>query len=189
MILSDRDIKRALEDGDITIEGFDESRLQPASYDLLLGNEFMYFDKHRLETIDPKKDVNQYMSRITVEDGDHFVLQAGEFALGITADYFGSGPKYSCELMGKSSLARLGLIIHTTAGFIDPGNSLNATLELYNTNRVPIKLYPGMKIAQVAFQQLSSPAEKPYGHASLKSKYLNARGVQASEMWKNFRKK
>jgi dCTP deaminase len=187
MFLSDRDIKQALAAGEVIIKDFDPDRLQPASYDVLLGNEFMLFDKHTMNVIDPKKPTDSHMRRITIPDGEAFVLHPGEFALAVTRDYFGVGPQYCCHIMGKSSLARLGLIIHTTAGFVDPGNELNATLELFNTNSLPVKLYPGMKIAQIAFCQLVTPAERPYGHKALGSKYHKATGIQSSEMWKNFK--
>ncbi len=186
MFLSDVDILQALEKQEIFIEDFDPTRLQPASYDVLLGNEFMLFEEHTLEAIDPRQDIEPYMRKVSVKDDEHFVLHPGGFALAVTRDYFGVGPAHCCHIMGKSSLARLGLIIHTTAGFVDPGNQLNATLELFNTNRLPIKLYPGMKIAQIAFCRTLSPAQKPYGTADLGSKYFRAKSVQGSKMWKNF---
>lgn len=186
MFLSDRDIQTALANHEITIQDFDLQRLQPASYDVLLGNHFMLFDKHKMNVIDPREPIDPYMRQIEVSDEEGFVLHPGEFALAVTRDYFGVGPKYCCHIMGKSSLARLGLIIHTTAGFVDPGNELNATLELFNTNSLPVKLYPGMKIAQIAFCELKTPAEKPYGHQDLGSKYFKSTGVQGSQMWRNF---
>jgi dCTP deaminase len=187
MFLSDSDIKKALAQGEITIRDFDPQRLQPASYDVLLGNEFMIFDDHRLEVLDPKKPVKDSMTKVVVESAeDYFILHPQKFALAMTEDFFGVGSSHCCHIMGKSSLARLGLIIHTTAGFVDPGNSLRATLELYNTNSVPIKLYPKMKIAQISFAKLLTPAEKEYGHQDLKSKYYGSKEVQASEMWQNF---
>lgn len=189
MQLSDVDIKKGLKSGDVIIKNFDPERLQPARYDVLLGHDFLVFDRHQLSAIDPREDVKKYMKPVTIDsENDYFVLQPGEFALGVTNDFIGVSNKLSCEVMGKSSLARLGLIIHTTAGFIDPGNQLNITLEFVNTNKVPIKLYPKMKIAQVAFFQLSSPCEKCYGHKSLNSKYYRATTVQASEMHKNYNK-
>ena len=130
------------------------------------------------------------MKKVTLTDeNEPFILHPNEFALAVTYDYFGVSNKLCCNIMGKSSLARLGLIIHTTAGFVDPGNELNATLELYNTNSMPIKLYPKMKIAQVAFCMLKTPSERVYGDPKLGSKYYKNTGVQASEMFKNFAKK
>jgi dCTP deaminase len=186
MQLSDIDIKQALQAGDISIENYDENRLQPASYDVLLGSEFLVFDNHKIACIDPKNPVADIMRRVTIAEDDFFIIHPGEFVLGATWEMVGVNAKYACQIMGKSSLARLGLIIHTTAGFIDPGNNLRITLEFVNTNTVPIKLYPKMKIAQVAFYELKTPCEKPYGSAGLNSKYLNAVGVQASEMHKNY---
>lgn len=186
MYLSDVDIKNALKTGDIIIEDFDESRLQPASYDVRLGDEFMVFENHQIEYIDPKKDISKHMRKITLNGKDHFTLQPQQFALGVTDDYIGVNEKYHCQLMGKSSLARMGLIIHTTGGFIDPGNALNITLEFFNTNSVPIRLYRKMLIAQVAFCMLKTPAEKPYGSEGLNSKYYNSRKVEASKMHKNY---
>lgn len=189
MYLSDIDIKNALEAGDILIKDFDPARLQPASYDVLLGYEFMVFDSHKATVIDPRESTAEYMTKVTLKkDTDFFVLHPGDFALAVTHDYFGVGPKYCCHIMGKSSLARLGLIIHTTAGFVDPGNELNATLELFNTNSMPVKLYPKMKIAQIAFCSLKTPSEKPYGHKDLGSKYFGNTSVEASQMFKNFKR-
>lgn len=187
MQLSDIDIKKALQTGDVLISDFDPTRLQPASYDVLLGYEFMIFDTHKIGIIDPKSPVASTMRKIVLDsDDDFFILHPSEFALGVTLDKIGVSEKYACQVMGKSSLARLGLIIHTTAGFIDPGNNLNITLEFVNANTVPIKLYPGMKIGQVAFYRLMTPAEKAYGHKSLNSKYFQSTGVEASAMWKNW---
>lgn len=188
MRLSDVDILKALESGDITIENFDQNRLQPATYDVLLGYSFMTFEKHEFAVVDPRQDNSQYMRKHTLKSkDDFFILHPKEFCLAVTHDFVGVGPAYSMELMGKSSLARLGLIIHTTGGFIDPGNSLNITLELFNANSAPIKLYPEMKIGQIAFTQLSSPVSRPYGHKDLNSKYHGSRDVQASSMHKNYK--
>jgi dCTP deaminase len=186
MQLSDIDIQQALEVQDIFIEQYDPQRLQPASYDVLLGSDFLVFDNHKIQCIDPKESVSEYMTKVSIAEDDFFIIHPGEFVLGATWEKVGVNAKYACQVMGKSSLARLGLIIHTTAGFIDPGNNLRITLEFVNTNTIPIKLYPKMKIAQVAFYELKTPAQKPYGSAGLNSKYLNAESVQASEMHKNY---
>ena len=187
MQLSDHDIKNELDKGTITISPFDLDRLQPASYDVLLGNDFLIFNYHAIEIIDPKSPTSNLMTKVSLKDYEAFILQPGKFALGATKDVIGVNNNFACQINGKSSLARLGLIIHTTAGFIDPGNKLNITLELYNTNSVPIKLYAGMKIAQVAFYQLRSPSEKAYGDKSLNSKYYGSTGVEASKMHLNFK--
>lgn len=189
MFLSDVDIKKALADKEITIKDFDVARLQPASYDVILGNNFMLFDKHMMNVIDPREPIDPYMRQIVIADGEAFVLHPNEFALAVTKDYVGVNARHCLHVMGKSSLARLGLIIHTTAGFVDPGNELNITLELFNTNSLPVKLYPGMKIAQIAFAQLQTPAERPYGHKDLGSKYYKSTTVQGSQMWQNFKKR
>ncbi|MBC7472384.1 MAG: dCTP deaminase [candidate division SR1 bacterium] len=186
MQLSDIDIYKSLKLGDISIENFDKDRLQPASYDVLLGSEFLVFDNHKIAFIDPKNPVQDSMSKVSIEEDDFFIIHPGEFVLGATWEKIGVNEKFACQIMGKSSLARLGLIIHTTAGFIDPGNNLRITLEFVNTNTIPIKLYPKMKIAQVAFYELKTPAEKPYGTLGLNSKYLNSESVQASQMHKNY---
>lgn len=186
MFLSDRDIKKSLKKGEVIIKDFDPARLQPASYDILLGNNFLLFDRHTMGVIDPKETQDQYMRKIVVPDGEAFILHPHEFVLAVTRDYFGVNANLCCHIMGKSSLARLGLIIHTTAGFVDPGNQLNATLELFNTNSLPVKLFPGMKIAQIAFCRLESPAQRPYGHPALGSKYFKSQSVESSQMWKNF---
>lgn len=188
MVLSDKDIKKALKNKQIIIENFDPNRLQSASYDVLLGFNFLVFSKHSTEIIDPKKPVKDAMTKITLKDeDDFFILHPQEFALAATWDYVGVDDGHIIQLGGKSSLARLGLIIHTTAGFIDPGNSLNITLELFNAGGLPIKLYPKMKIGQVVFQKLQTPSERPYGHKDLGSKYLNSRDVEASRMSENFK--
>jgi dCTP deaminase len=187
MYLSDRDIRAAMKNGDILIEDFDETRLQPASYDILLGYEFLVFEYDSIDIMDPRKDISKAMRKRTLKSKDDvFILHPQQLALGVAKDYIGVGDKFCYNLMGKSSLARMGLIIHTTAGFVDPGNALNVTLELFNTNSVPIKLYPEMKIGQVAFFELKSKCERPYGHKSLKSKYFGSRTVEASKMYENF---
>ncbi len=189
MYLSDKDILKEIKTGNIIIRNFDKNRLQPASYDVLLGKNFLIFDKHKINIIDPKESLENQMHKITLEkDDDYFVIPPKEFVLAETYDYFGVNEEYCCRLMGKSSLARLGLIIHTTAGFIDPGNQLRVTLELFNTNSIPIKLYPKMKIAQIAFCQLRTKSSKAYGHKDLNSKYYGSESVESSKMHLNFKK-
>ena len=188
MYLSDRDIKEELKKGYIIIEDFDEDRLQPASYDILLGYDFLSFEYEKIDYMDPKSDISKAMRKTTLKSpDDFFILHPHKLALGVSKDYIGVGSRHCFYLMGKSSLARMGLIIHTTAGFIDPGNALNVTLELFNTNSVPIKLYPEMKIGQVAFFELRSECERPYGHKKLNSKYHGSRTVEASKMHRNYR--
>jgi dCTP deaminase len=187
MQLSDIDIENALNSGDITFSNFDKNRVQPASYDVLLGYEFLIFDSHNLQVIDPKISIQDQMRKVVLKSKDDFlIIHPNEMILGVTYDRVGVSEKLACQVMGKSSLARLGLIVHTTAGFIDPGNELNITLELVNTNKVGIKLYPEMKIGQVAFWELKTPASRAYGHKDLNSKYFKASSVQASSMHLNY---
>ena len=161
MILADKDIRKAVEDGDITISDFDESRLQPASYDILLGNKFIINDANSTQFIDPVNKIYAKTHEVEIPDDGTFVLHPGISVLGISHDYFGSD-KYLIQLGGKSSLARIGLMVHNTAGLINPGHYLNITLELCNLNNVPIILRPNMPIGQLTFWQLSSDVEKDY---------------------------
>lgn len=186
MILSDRTIKKRLQTGEIKIEPFDPAMLQPASYDVTLGLEFLVFDNSKATVIDPKKDAKDIMRKVKANSDDPFILHPGEFALAAINEIVGIDDKHLAVLNGKSSLARIGLLIHATAGFIDPGNELRITLELFNVATLPILLYPGMKIAQVVFEELSEPCDRPYGHPELNSKYFKDLGVKESHMNKNF---
>lgn len=186
MILSDKDIKSAIKSGDITIDPFDERNLQPASVDLHLDRFFKVYDRVKSKVIDPRLPIDELMDDVEIKEGGEFVLHPGGFALGLVAETTGVSERYVGRLEGKSSIGRLGLIIHTTAGFLDPGNSLQLTLELHNTAELPIILFPGMPIGQIAFEDLSSPAERPYGSGALGSKYSGDTKPVASQMWKNF---
>lgn len=161
MYLSDIDIKKAVQNGEITLDPFDEHRLQPASYDILLGNKFVVNDEHSTYLIDPVRKVYAKTRELFVEDGDEFVLHPGVSVLGISKEFFGSH-HHLVQVGGKSSLARVGLMIHNTAGLINPGHFLNITFELCNLNNVPIILRPGMEIAQLTFSKLSSPTSGTY---------------------------
>jgi len=161
MYLSDRDIKKALEKSEITIRDFDESRLQPASYDILLGNKFIINNTESTTAIDPVNKIFPQTKEINISDTGFFVLHPGISILGTSIDYFGS-EKYLIQLSGKSSLARIGLIIHNTAGIINPGHFLNITFELCNLNHIPIILRPRMAIGQILFSELSSAPLKDY---------------------------
>lgn len=162
MFLSDIDIKAALDTGDITIDDYDPDRLQPASYDILLGNKFIVTEPEGTQFIDPVKQVYSKTREIELADTDTFVLHPGVSVLGITHDYVGSSGKYLIHISGKSSLARIGLIVHNTAGIVNPGHFLHITLELANLNNVPIILRPKMEIAQLLFSKLSTPPQKDY---------------------------
>lgn len=161
MFLSDIDIKRAVKAGDIVISDFDLKRLQPASYDILLGNKFMLTDSHSIDAIDPVKKIFAKTKDVILKKGETFVLHPGVSILGISIDYFGS-EKYVIQLHGKSSLARIGLMVHNTAGLINPGHFLCITFELCNLNEVPIVLTPGMPVGQLTFSQMMTAPEKSY---------------------------
>ncbi len=159
--MSDIDIKKAVDAGEITLEPFNEEKLQPASYDILLGNKFVVNDEHQTPLVDPAKNIFAKTREIEVADGEEFILHPGVSVLGISKEYFGSN-KYLVQVGGKSSLARVGLMIHNTAGLINPGHFLHITFELCNLNNVPIILRPGMEIAQLTFSILSSPPSTAY---------------------------
>lgn len=188
MILSDRDILQHLKDGKISIEPFRPECVQPASIDLHLGSSFLIFDIAGETAIDVKKPIDHMMRKIEVKPGEAFVLHPGEFALGLVEEITGVGDDMVGRLEGKSSVGRLGIIIHATAGYLDPGNKLKMTLELSNIGALPVMLYPGMPIAQMSYSPLSSPAINSYGKKELGSKYYGAQEPQASQMWKNFAK-
>lgn len=161
MYLSDQDIKKALKNGEIIINDFEEERLQPASYDILLGSKFIVHSTEKTTAIDPVNKIFPETKEVNVLDDGFFVLHPGISILGTSVDYFGSD-KYLIHLSGKSSLARLGLIIHNTAGIINPGHFLNITFELCNLNQVPIILRPKMRIGQILFSKLTSSPKKDY---------------------------
>ena len=186
MILSDKDILKELKKGGIIIDPFDKKNLQPSSIDLHLDKEFLRFDTSRNFVIDVKLPVENLMRKITIDENIPFILHPGEFALGMISEETGVSDRLVGRLEGKSSLGRLGIIIHTTAGYLDPGNSLRMTLELFNAGSLPIKLYYKMPIAQMAFEYLSSPCENPYGSKGLNNKYYKDKKPVASKMYKNF---
>lgn len=161
MFLSDTDIHAAIKADDITLEPFDKKRLQPASYDIKLGNTFIVNDPHTTSFIDPVKGIHPNTHSVEVADGETFVLHPGVSILGYSKEYFGS-ERYLIEVNGKSSLARIGLLVHNSAGLVNPGHFLNIALELCNLNNVPIILRPGMEIAQLTFSPLSSEAKQDY---------------------------
>jgi len=186
MVLSDKDIKKEVKQGNITLNPFKEENVQPASVDLHLDKHFLLFNTVDNYVIDVKEDTSSLMNKKQITKDKPFILQPKQFALALILEETGVSEKLVGRLEGKSSLGRLGLIIHTTAGYLDPGNSLKMTLELFNAGPLPIKLYYGMKIAQMAFEYLSCPCEKPYGSEGLKSKYYKDNLPKASQMYKNF---
>ena len=188
MILSDRDIKKALKDGRISVDPLFKNSIQPASIDLHLGADFLVFKTDKYTCIDPKEPLDDMMEMVSISDKKQFIIHPGQFALGMIYEVTGVGDAMVGRLEGKSSLGRIGLIIHATAGYLDPGNKLKMTLELHNIANLPIKLYYKMPIAQMSYTPLSSPADHAYGKARLNSKYYGARKPQASQYYKNFLK-
>lgn len=176
MFLSDQDILTAIQNGDITIDHFDEKRLQPASYDILLGNKFILTESHTTQFIDPVQKIFPKTREVVIQDDECFVLHPGVSILGTTWDYVGARGDYLIQISGKSSLARIGLIVHNTAGIVNPGHYLNITLELCNLNNVPIILRPKMEIAQLLFSRLTHPVSRDYSET----------GRYHEDNWENF---
>ncbi|MFD1859401.1 dCTP deaminase [Aeromicrobium camelliae] len=186
MLLSDRDILAQIDAGRVSLDPLEPSMIQPSSIDVRLDRLFRVFDNHKYPHIDPAADQSDLTRQVEVEGDDAFVLHPGEFVLGSTYEYVTLPDDIAARLEGKSSLGRLGLLTHSTAGFIDPGFGGHITLELANVATLPIKLYPGMKIGQLCFFQLSSPAEHPYGSAKYGSRYQGQRGPTPSRSHANF---
>ncbi|NQX26362.1 dCTP deaminase [Microbacteriaceae bacterium VKM Ac-2854] len=186
MLLSDRDIKAELASGRVGLEPHDPTMVQPSSIDVRLDRFFRLFDNHKYPFIDPAADQPELTRLVETDPGEAFILHPGEFVLGSTYEQVTLPDDIAARLEGKSSLGRLGLLTHSTAGFIDPGFTGHVTLELSNVATLPIKLWPGMKIGQMCFFRLSSPAEKPYGSAEYSSRYQGQRGPTASRSHLNF---
>ena len=187
MVLSDRTIRRLLGEGRIGIEPYEEDLLQPSSVDVRVDRLFRVFRNSRYPFIDVKQEMEGLTELVEVEPDEAFILHPGEFVLGSTLERITLPDDLVARLEGKSSLGRLGLLIHSTAGFIDPGWDGHVTLELSNVANLPITIYYGMKIGQLSFVQLSEPAEHPYGTGELGSKYQGQVGPTPSRYWKNFR--
>ena len=186
MLLSDRDIRAELASGRIGLDPHDPAMIQPSSIDVRLDRYFRLFDNHKYPYIDPSEDQPELTRLIEVDPNEPFVLHPGEFVLASTLEKFTIPPHLAGRLEGKSSLGRLGLLTHSTAGFIDPGFTGHITLELSNVANLPISLWPGMKVGQLALFRMTSPAEVPYGSGALGSKYQGQRGPTPSRYWKNF---
>ena len=186
MLLSDRDIRSEVADGNLAIDPFDPSLVQPSSVDVRLDNLFRVFNNTRYTHIDPAQRQDELTTLVEPADGEPFVLHPGEFVLGSTLEICTLPDYLAGRLEGKSSLGRLGLLTHSTAGFIDPGFSGHITLELSNVANLPITLWPGMKIGQLCLFRLSSPSENPYGSAAVGSKYQGQRGPTPSKAYLNF---
>ena len=186
MLLSDRDIRAELDQQRIRLEPDDRAMIQPSSVDVRLDRAFRLFDNHKYPFIDPAEEQPDLTRLIEVGTDEPFVLHPGEFVLGATFELVTLPTDIAARLEGKSSLGRLGLLTHSTAGFIDPGFSGHVTLELSNAATLPIKLWPGMKIGQLCFFRLSSAAENPYGSTQYSSRYQGQRGPTASRSFQNF---
>lgn len=187
MILSDRDIRDALAARTLGISPCDPDMIQPSSVDMRLDWDFRVFDSQRHPCIDPSRDQPDLTRPVTVEEGEPFVLHPGQFALASTYETVTLPDDLVGHLEGKSSLGRLGLVVHSTAGYIDPGFTGTITLELSNMAALPILLWPGMRIGQLALHQMTSPAEFPYGSPSLGSKYQGQQGPTPSRSHRNWR--
>ncbi|WP_168582485.1 dCTP deaminase [Gephyromycinifex aptenodytis] len=186
MLLSDRDIKAQIDAGRVRLTPYDETMVQPSSIDVRLDRYFRLFDNHKYPFIDPAEEQPELTRLVETEEGEPFVLHPGEFVLGSTYECVGLPEDVAARVEGKSSLGRLGLLTHATAGFVDPGFEGHVTLELSNVATLPIKLWPGMKIGQLCFFQLSSPAEHPYGSKAYGSHYQGQRGPTASRSHQGF---
>lgn len=188
MLLSDRDIKSEVASGRVGIDPFQVEMVQPSSVDVRLDRFFRVFENHRYSEIDPSTEQPDLTREVEVGADEHFILHPGEFVLASTYEVITLPHDIAGRLEGKSSLGRLGLLTHSTAGFIDPGFSGHITLELSNVANLPVKLFPGMKIGQLCLFKLSSNAEYPYGSAIYGSRYQGQRGPTPSKSWLNFHK-
>jgi dCTP deaminase len=186
MILSDRTIREEIDAGRIRIEPFDPASIQPSSIDLHVDSQFRVFANSRYPYIDVKSPMPDLTELVEVADGEPFILHPGEFVLGSTLERVRLPDDMVARLEGKSSLGRLGLLIHSTAGYVDPGWDGFLTLELSNVANLPITIYPGMKIGQISFFRLSTEAERPYGSKETHSKYQGQRGPTASRFFEEF---
>jgi dCTP deaminase len=186
MLLSDRDIRAEIDAGRVVLDPYDEAMVQPSSIDVRLDRFFRVFENHRYPHIDPAEEQPDLTRMVEASGDEPFILHPGEFVLGSTYEIVSLPDDVASRLEGKSSLGRLGLLTHSTAGFVDPGFSGHVTLELSNVATLPIKLWPGMKIGQLCFFRLSSPAEHAYGSDRYGSRYQGQRGPTPSRSHLNF---
>ena len=186
MLLSDRDILAEIDGGRISLEPFDPAMVQPASIDVRLDRFFRVFENHRYPHIDPAEAQDDLTREVQAEGEEPFILHPGEFVLGSTYEVVSLPEDIAARVEGKSSLGRLGLLTHATAGFVDPGFSGHVTLELANVATLPIKLYPGMKIGQFCFFRMTSASDHPYGSEKYGSRYQGQRGPTPSRSYANF---
>ena len=188
MLLSDRDLRAEIDAGRVVLDPYDAGLVQPSSIDLRLDRYFRVFRNHTQQVIDVKEDQENLTELVEIDREDVFILHPGEFVLGSTAERVALPDDLVARLEGKSSLGRLGLLIHSTAGFVDAGWDGHLTLELSNVANLPITLYPGMKIGQISFLRMTTPADAPYRSAAIGSKYKGQRGPTPSRYFENFRR-
>lgn len=184
-ILSDKTIKEYLEEGKIVIDPLkDEQQIQPSSVDMRLGDEFKVFKVIRKPYIDPKdeEDISEYMESSTVPEGEAFIIHPNEFALATTQEYVKVPDDLVARVEGRSSMGRLGVTMHVTAGYVDPGFEGRITLEISNIGAMPVALYPGQRVCQLVFETMTTPAELPYGHPKRNSKYMKQLKPESSRV-------
>lgn len=184
-ILSDKTIKEYLEEGKIVIDPLkDEQQIQPSSVDMRLGDEFKVFKVIRKPYIDPKdeEDIAEYMESSTIPEGEAFIIHPNEFALATTQEYVKVPDDLVARVEGRSSMGRLGVTMHVTAGYVDPGFEGRITLEISNIGAMPVALYPGQRVCQLVFETMTTPAELPYGHPKRNSKYMNQLKPESSRV-------
>ena len=184
-ILSDKDLKKCIDDGKIVIDPLtDEKQIQPSSIDMRIGDEFKVFRVIRKPFIDPKDDddIASYMESLTVEDGEAFIIHPNEFALATTYEYVKVPDDLVARVEGRSSMGRLGVTMHVTAGYIDPGFEGKITLEISNIGAMPGALYPCQRVCQLVFETMTTPADKPYGHPDRNSKYMGQKSPESSRI-------
>jgi dCTP deaminase len=186
MVLSDRSIREEVARGRIALDPFDEALVQPSSVDVRCDHRFRVFHPGRYPFIDVRRPMPDLTELVEIHDGRPFILHPGEFVLGATLERLRLPDDLVARLDGKSSLGRLGLQVHSTAGLADPGFEGQITLELSNMASLPITIYPGMRVAQLVFERLTTPADRPYGHGGLGSKYQGQAGPTPSAYWRNF---
>lgn len=189
VVLSDRSIREALASGRLVVDPLGETAIQPASLDIRLDRYFRVFRNHRQPYIDIREEMPELTEPEEIADDEPFVLHPGEFVLGSTLERVELATDLVARVEGKSSLGRLGLLVHATAGFVDPGWKGNLTLELSNVSTLPIRLYYRMKIGQLSFQNLTTPADRPYGHPELKSRYQGQTMPTASRIFRDYTQK
>ncbi len=188
-ILSDKELRKYLNEGKIVIDPLiDEKQIQPSSIDMRIGDEFKVFKVIRKPYIDPKDqdDIASYMESMIIEEGEAFIIHPNEFALATTYEYVKVPDDLVARVEGRSSMGRLGVTMHVTAGFIDPGFEGKITLEISNIGAMPVALYPGQRVCQIVFETMTSPAEKPYGHPDRNSKYMGQKRPESSRIKQDY---